>query len=52
MVADSASRGAAVAELAATTLLGQPARSRQFRYGPATPAVPANPAHAVFVAKA
>ncbi len=40
------------AKLAATTLLGQPARSRQFRYGPATPAVPANPAHAVFVAKA
>jgi len=39
------------AKLVGTTLLGRPARARQFHYGSAEPKVPANAAHAVFVAK-
>ena len=38
------------AKLVATTLLGRPAAARGFRFGAAAPKVPANPAHAVFVA--
>lgn len=39
------------ARLAATTLTGRPAKPRGFRFGSVEPKVPANPAHAVFVAK-
>ncbi len=39
------------AKLAGTTLLGRPASARQFHFGSAQPKVPANAAHAVFVAK-
>jgi hypothetical protein len=39
------------AKLAGTALLGRPAKARQYRFGAAEPKVPANPAHAVFVAK-
>jgi NADPH-dependent 2,4-dienoyl-CoA reductase/sulfur reductase-like enzyme len=39
------------ARLAETTLTGRPARARQYRSGAAEPKVPANPAHAVFVAR-
>ena len=39
------------AKLAGTALLGVPAKARQYRFGAAEPKVPANPAHAVFVAK-
>ena len=39
------------ATLVATTLLGRPAKARQFHFGSAEPKVPANAAHAVFVAK-
>jgi NAD(P)H-nitrite reductase large subunit len=43
--------GAGVAkQLVATTLLGRPTRGRQFQFGGAKPTVPANPAHATFVA--
>jgi NADPH-dependent 2,4-dienoyl-CoA reductase/sulfur reductase-like enzyme len=37
-------------KLVGTTLLGRPAAARGFRFGAAAPKVPANPAHAVFVA--
>lgn len=40
------------AKLAGTTLLGRASQPRDFRYGGAQPTVPANPAHAVFVARA
>ena len=39
------------AKLAGATLLGRPAAMRQFRFGSADPNVPANAAHAVFVAR-
>ncbi len=39
------------AKLAGTALLGRPAKARQYRFGAAEPKVPANPAHAVFVAR-
>jgi NAD(P)H-nitrite reductase large subunit len=39
------------AKLVGAALLGRPARPRQFRFGSAEPEVPANAAHAVFVAK-
>lgn len=39
------------AKLAGTTLTGRPAKARAHRYGSAEPEVPANPAHALFVAK-
>jgi hypothetical protein len=39
------------AKLVGTTLLGRAAKARQFRFGSAEPKVPANAAHAVFVAK-
>jgi NAD(P)H-nitrite reductase large subunit len=39
------------AKLARTTLLGRPARARQYQFGSAEPKVPANAAHAVFVAR-
>ena len=39
------------AKLAGAALLGRPAKARQYRFGAAEPKVPANPAHAVFVAK-
>ena len=39
------------AKLVGTTLLGRPAKARQFHFGSAKPKVPANAAHAVFVAK-
>jgi NAD(P)H-nitrite reductase large subunit len=39
------------AKLVGTALLGRPARARQYRFGSAEPKVPANAAHAVFVAK-
>jgi len=39
------------AKLVGTTLLGRPAKARQFRFGSAEPKVPANAAHAVFVAR-
>ena len=39
------------AKLVGTTLLGRPAEARQFRFGAAEATVPANPAHAVFVAR-
>jgi NAD(P)H-nitrite reductase large subunit len=39
------------AKLAGTALLGRPAKARQYRFGAAEPKVPANAAHAVFVAK-
>jgi NAD(P)H-nitrite reductase large subunit len=39
------------ARLAATTLLGRPAKARQFHFGSAEPKVPASAAHAVFVAR-
>ena len=39
------------AKLAGMTLLGRPAQQRQYRFGSAEPKVPANAAHAVFVAK-
>lgn len=38
-------------KLVATTLLGRPAKARQFHFGSAKPSVPANAAHDVFVAK-
>jgi NAD(P)H-nitrite reductase large subunit len=39
------------AKLARTTLLGRPAKARQYRFGSAEPKVAANAAHAVFVAR-
>ena len=39
------------AKLAGTTLVGRPSKARQFHFGAAEPKVPANAAHAVFVAK-
>jgi NAD(P)H-nitrite reductase large subunit len=39
------------AKLARTSLLGRPAKARQFHFGSAEPSVPANAAHAVFVAR-
>jgi len=39
------------AKLAGTTLLGRPAKARQYRFGSAEPKVPANAAHAVFIAR-
>ena len=39
------------AKLVKTTLLGRPSQARQFHFGSAKPNVPANAAHAVFVAK-
>jgi NAD(P)H-nitrite reductase large subunit len=39
------------AKLVGTTLLGRAAEARQFRFGSFEPKVPANAAHAVFVAK-
>lgn len=39
------------AKLVGTALLGRPAKARQYRFGSAVPEVPANAAHAVFVAK-
>jgi len=39
------------AKLVSTTLVGRPAKARQFHFGSAEPKVPANVAHAVFVAK-
>jgi NADPH-dependent 2,4-dienoyl-CoA reductase/sulfur reductase-like enzyme len=39
------------AKLVSTTLLGRPAKARQFHFGSAQPKVPANAAHAVFVTK-
>jgi NAD(P)H-nitrite reductase large subunit len=39
------------AKLVGTTLLGRPAEARRFRFGAAAATVPANAAHAVFVAK-
>jgi NAD(P)H-nitrite reductase large subunit len=41
----------AAAKLANTTLLGRPAMPRQYHLGSAEPKVPANAAHAVFVAR-
>ena len=38
------------AKLVSTMLLGRPAKARQFHFGSAEPTVPANAAHAVFVA--
>ena len=45
IVAHAAPKGAG------TAVLGRPAKARQYRFGAAEPKVPANPAHAVFVAK-
>ncbi|MEO7156255.1 MAG: FAD-dependent oxidoreductase [Vicinamibacterales bacterium] len=39
------------AKLVGTTLLGRPAAARQFHFGSVEPKVPANAAHAVFLAK-
>ena len=39
------------AKLAGTTLVGRPSMPRQFHFGSAEPKVPANAAHAVFVAR-